>query len=80
MAEFLASFIPALGHALLHSLWQVALIGLFVLGGLAPARRRRLHRVAAADVEAAAPRSMALATGAVVLIGLAVAAAALSLR
>jgi putative membrane protein len=58
----------------------VALIGLFVLGGLAPARRRRLHRVADADADAAAPRSMALVTGAVVLIGLTVAAAALSLR
>jgi putative membrane protein len=58
----------------------VALIGLAVLGGLAPARRRRLHRVAADDVDAAAPRSMALVTGAVVLIGIAVAGAALSLR
>jgi putative membrane protein len=58
----------------------VALIGLFVLGGLAPARRRRLHRVAAADVDAAAPRSMALVTSAVALIGVAVAGAAISLR
>lgn len=58
----------------------VALIGLFVLGGLAPARRRRLHRVAAADVDAAAPRSMALVTAAVALIGIAVSGAALSLR
>ena len=66
--------------ALLALAGCVALIGLFVLGGQAPARRRELHRVAAADVDAAAPRSMALVTAAVVLIGIAVAGAALSLR
>src|SRR5687768_9163998 len=49
MAEFLATFIPALGHALLHSLWQVALIGLFAalaLHALRDARPQARYAVA----------------------------------
>ena len=50
MAEFLAIFVPALGHALLHSLWQVALIGLvsaLALHALRDARPQARYAVAA---------------------------------
>ena len=53
----------------------VALIGLGVLGVLAPARRRQLSRAA----EAAAPRFVAAMTAAVVLVGLAAVGATLPL-
>jgi beta-lactamase regulating signal transducer with metallopeptidase domain len=49
MAEFLATLITALGHALLHSLWQVALIGLFAaltLHALRHARSQTRYAVA----------------------------------
>lgn len=41
MAEFLATFIPALGHALLHFLWQGALIGLLAAVALQALRHAR---------------------------------------
>lgn len=49
MAEFLATFVPALGHALLHFLWQGALIGLlaaFALHALRDARPQTRYAVA----------------------------------
>ncbi len=49
MAELLAILVPALGHALLHSLWQVALIGLvaaLALHALRGARPQSRYAVA----------------------------------
>ncbi len=41
MAEFLGTFVPALGHALLHFLWQGALIGLLAALALHTLRHAR---------------------------------------
>lgn len=58
----------------------VALLGLGVLGGLAPARRRQLHRMPTGGVDAVAPHLVAAVTTVVALVGLASAGAALTLR
>jgi putative membrane protein len=58
----------------------VALLGLGVLGGLAPARRRQLHRLPAAGVDARGPRSVAAVTGAVALAAILGAGSVLTLR
>jgi len=58
----------------------VALLGLGVLGGLAPWRYRRLGRSRATGAGAAAPRLVAVAAGVVATAALAAAAAVLSLR
>jgi putative membrane protein len=55
-----------------------ALLGLGVLGGLAPVRYRRLREHLATGTGVAAPGLMAAATGAVVLVAVAAAVAVLT--
>jgi putative membrane protein len=57
-----------------------ALLGLGVLGGLAPVRYRQVLRRRAAGEQMSAPGLLTAVTGAVVLVGLAAAAAVLTLR
>jgi putative membrane protein len=65
--------------ALLAVAGGTALLGLGVLGWLGPARARATQRAVAAEAPVSAPRTMALVTGAVVLVCLAAAAAVLVL-
>ena len=58
----------------------VALLGLAVLGGLAPVRYRQVRRIVEAGTGAAAPRLVAAATAVAVLVGAAAAVAVLSPR
>jgi putative membrane protein len=55
-----------------------ALLGLGVLGGLAPARSRHLRRRLAAGTGVSAPTAAAAATGTVLLVGIAAAVAILT--
>jgi putative membrane protein len=57
-----------------------ALLGLGVLGGLAPVRYRQVRRRRTAGASMAAPRLLGAATAAVVLVAVAAAAAVLTLR
>jgi putative membrane protein len=57
-----------------------ALLGLGILGGLAPVRYRQVRSRRAADVPMASPRLLRAATGAVVLVAVAAAAAVVTLR
>jgi putative membrane protein len=61
--------------ALLVAAGVAALLGLGVLGALAPARSRQVRRRAAAGARVAAPGMAAAATVAVVLVGIAAAVA-----
>ena len=57
-----------------------ALLGLGILGGLAPVRYRQVRSRRAADAPMASPRLLTAVTGAVVLAAVAAAAAVLTLR
>ena len=57
-----------------------ALLGLAVLGGLAPVRYRQVRRMVAAGTGAAAPRLVAAAASAVALVALAALVSVLTLR
>ena len=67
-------------RVLLVAAGVAALLGLGILGGLAPVRYRQVRRRRAADAPMAAPRLLTAATGAVVLVAVAAAAAVLTLR
>jgi putative membrane protein len=76
-----------LGHSALSTRQPVllavagatALLGLGILGGLAPVRYRQVRRRVAADAPVSAPRLLAAATAAVLLAGMAAAVAVLAL-
>jgi putative membrane protein len=65
--------------ALLVVAGVAALLGLCLLGGLAPARSRQLLRRRAVGAEVTAPLLVAAATGVVVLVALAAAVAVVTL-
>jgi putative membrane protein len=67
-------------RVLLVAAGVAALLGLGILGGLAPVRYRQVRRRRAADAPMTAPRLLTAATGAVVLVAVAAAAAVVTLR
>ena len=67
-------------RVLLVAAGVAALLGLGILGGLAPVRYRQVRRRLAADAPMTAPRLLTAATGAVVLVAVAAAAAVVTLR
>ena len=66
--------------ALLALAGAAALLGLTVLGGLAPVRYRQVRRRQAAEAPMSAPGLLAAATAAVALVALAAVAAVLTLH